>query len=129
MVETVLTTDARRHQEVTNREQKVMFSDFKSLTDIYKFDNPAEIYPFLLSAGNSIIEVLKDAPSHISELFGTAPLHLEAIHDPEEDSEVLFIGIKTDLPADRALDLLDALDDMWWLKVDKNIRRRLAVDV
>ena len=129
MVEMVLTTDSRRHQEVTNREQKVMFSDFKSLTDIYKFDNPAEIYPFLLSAGNSIIEVLKDAPSHIAELFGTAPLHLEAIRDPEEDSEVLFIGIKTDLPVDRALDLLDALDDMWWLKVDKNIRRRLAVDV
>lgn len=129
MVETVLTTDLRRDQKIAIGGQKEMRSELESLTDIYKFDNPAEIYSFLLSAGNSIIEVLKEAPSHVTELFGTVPLHLKAIRDPEEDSEVLFIGIETDLPADRALDLLDALDDRWWLKVDKNIRKRLALDV
>jgi hypothetical protein len=106
-----------------------MPSELKPLTDIYTFDNPAEIYPFLLSAGNPIIEVLKDAPSHIAELFGDTPLHLKAICDPEEDSEVLFIEIQSDLPADLTVDLLDELDDRWWLKVDKDIRKRLAVDV
>jgi len=75
-----------------------------------------------------VIGVLGEAPDRITKLFGNVPLHLEVIRDPEEDVELLFIEIKTDLPSGRAVDLLDTLDDEWWLDVDTSVRKMLAVD-
>jgi hypothetical protein len=107
----------------------MMRPDIEALAKVYEFDNPHKVNTFLYRAGKPVIDILKDAPNQISRVFGNVPLHLKAIHDPEEDFEALFIKIKTDLPAGRALDLLDELDNEWWLNVDKNIRKILAVDV
>lgn len=96
---------------------------------LYTFDNREDVYAFLLRASNSVMDVLNEAPSHVTPLFGAVPLRLEVIRDPEEDSEILFIEIKTDLPAGRAVDLLDTLDDEWWLEVDTSARKMLAIDV
>ena len=99
------------------------------LEKIYTFDNPEEIYSFLLMANEHVIEVLEDAPIYIAKFFEDAPLDLVVHHDPEEGFELLFIKIKTDLPGGRAVDLLDELDDKWWPKIDKSVRKILAVDV
>lgn len=126
-----LTTDPRGHQVIANwrTEQLMMRPDIEALAGIYKFDNPKKVDIFLYKAGKPVIEILKDAPNQITRVFGDVRLHLKAINDPEEDFEALFIKIKTDLPAARALDLLDELDNEWWLDVDKDIRKILVVDV
>lgn len=131
MPETVLNTNLHPRRAIIDEheEHSAVRSGIETLTDIYKFNNPSEILSFLNKAGNLVIEVLKDAPNHITKLFGNVPLHLEVVHDPEENFELLFIDIKTDLPASSAVDLLDMLDDEWWLKVDTNVRKMLAVDV
>jgi hypothetical protein len=128
---TALTTDPRGHQVIVNwrTEQLMMRPEIEALAGIYKFDNPEKIDTFLYKAGKPVIEILKDAPNQIARVFGNVHLHLNAINDPEEDFEALFIKIKTALPAGRALDLLDELDNAWWLDVDKDIRKILAVDV
>jgi len=95
---------------------------------LYTFENREDIYGFLLKASDLVIGVLGEAPDRITKLFGNVPLHLEVIRDPEEDVELLFIEIKTDLPSGRAVDLLDTLDDEWWLDVDTSVRKMLAVD-
>jgi hypothetical protein len=130
MVETVLTTDPRPRRTITDEhgERLTMHSGVEALTDMYRFD-PDEVFPFLDKAGAPVTEVLMEAPAHIIKLFGQVPLNLEVVHDPEEDFELLFIEIKTDLPAGRAIDLLDTLDDEWWLNVDTSVRKMLAVDV
>jgi hypothetical protein len=113
-------------------EASVVLGRYRLIEELerhYTFENREDIYAFLLSVTDSVMDVLNEAPNHITKLFENVPLHLEVIHDPEEDFELLFIEIKTDLPAGSAVDLLDMLDDGWWLDVDTGVRKMLAIDV
>jgi len=96
---------------------------------LYTFENREDIYAYLLRVSDAVIDVLYEAPLHIADFFEEATLYLKVIRDPEEDFELLFIEIKTDLPADSAVEKLDAFDDAWWLEVDDSVSSVLEIDV
>jgi hypothetical protein len=93
-MQTVLATDPRGHQILASwsTEQLMILPDIEALGDIYEFDNPKEVNRFLLKAGKPVIEVLKEAPSHIFALFGTVRLHLKAIRAPQRILKPFLLG-------------------------------------
>jgi len=67
-------------------------------------------YPFLVS-------VLIEAKQKISSIFGeTSKTILELNKDPEEDFEEIFIVIKSSFDSEKARELMDKLDEEWFLK-------------
>jgi hypothetical protein len=109
------------------------YKHIKALEDLYTFDNRKEVYAFFSTISteciDAVIDVLTSAPNYIAKFFADASLHLKVVNDPEDDFELLFIQIRSSMSADDAIDMLDVLDDYWWLKVDGDLRRVLAIDV
>jgi len=96
------------------------FSDGHSKDEVIQF---IKDHPFLL---NTLLE----APRHILSIFGKdVLLYLELNIDHEEDFEGLFIVIKTNLSPEESLNLLDRLDEAWWLDVDDDIGNILEITV
>lgn len=100
----------------------------ESLKDIYIFQNPEEIIQFLLS-NKDLIEILLEAHKYIFKIFGEVPIYLELHHDPEEYFKCIFIIIKTNLPVEVALDLLDRFDEEYWLYIEDTISNILEVTI
>lgn len=99
-------------------------------TDYYLLVNPQEIEEFLFSHDH-LFDFLFEARNRILEYFEHAveSIHLELQQDPEEDCQQLFVIIETKLPSDKALSLLNILDDKWWLNIDLEIRSNVEIDV
>lgn len=106
--------------------------EFAILSQFYTFSNEhskVEIIRFIKD-NYFILEVLIKAPKHITSIFGSnVNLYLELHHDSEENSMSLFITIKTNLSPENALNLLDKLDEEWWLYVEDNISNILEIMV
>jgi len=101
------------------------------LKRIYHFTNPAEAERFLLEH-DELIPYLLEADKHIKRVFGEniVDVCLEHASDPEEDYEGLFVIVKTNLSPEESLDLLDKLDDDWFLDyVPPEVMSILTVDV
>jgi len=90
----------------------------------YIFENPEEIKRFLVN-NEDLIEILFSATDHIREIFGNVPVYLELHHDPEEDWDELFIVIKTNYPAEKAVELESKLFENWFVKVLDKVKGRL----
>ena len=90
----------------------------------YIFENPEEIKRFLVN-NEDLIEILFSATDHIREIFGNVPLYLELHHDPEEGWDELFIVIKTNYPAEKAVELESKLFENWFVKVLDKVKGRL----
>jgi len=99
------------------------------LNEYTPYGDEVEIKEFIHSH-DIIYKALSDAPSKIKEVFKqhVIKLGLEYIRDPEEDFDCLFITIHTKLPPEMALDLIDKLNDTWWLQNDSGIREILGIN-
>lgn len=112
------------------KEKDLLTSDNTgSLYQLYRFVNPElEIINFI--KGHNLWAFLLEAPWEIRRVFGDGiVLELELHHDPEEDFEGLFIAIKTNLSPEDSLNLLDRLDEEWWLDVNDDISNILEIMV
>jgi len=65
--------------------------------------------------------VLIEGASRVKALFGNAPLHLELRPDHAAQVINLFVYIMTSLSVDEASDLLDELDEQWYLDLSDEI--------
>lgn len=92
----------------------------------YIFINEKEIEDFLWR-NKELIEILFEAPSNISEVFGEVPLYLELHHDPEEDWEELFIVIKSSYNPEEAVALMDKLGEKWFLNIIDKVGNKLCI--
>lgn len=100
-----------------------------SLYQLYRFVNSElEIINFIIE--HNLWGFLFEAPWEIRRVFGdNIILELGLHHDPEEDFEGLFIVVKTNLSPEDSLDLLDRLNEEWWLDVDDDISNILEIMV
>jgi len=91
--------------------------DFYSLEHLYTIENPIEVKSFL-AAHHNLIDYLFVTNEQIERFFGDNALEISLKHDsdPEEDYEGLFVTVKTNLPPEESLDLLDRFDDEWFLE-------------
>jgi hypothetical protein len=105
--------------------------EFRRLTHVYRVSDPFRVQGFIQR--NSIpASLLFDAYEQASAIFGSAgrSYSLEVTQDPEEGNEVLFAVIGTALEPARALELLDRLDEQWFLEsVPADIAALFAVTV
>ncbi|MCL0073755.1 hypothetical protein M1O50_02560 [Dehalococcoidia bacterium] len=105
---------------------------FAVLSQFYAFsdgDSEAEVIQFIKDH-SVLLNILFEAPGHIFSIFGRdVLLYLELHRDPTEDFECLFITIRTSLSSEESLNLLDRLDEEWWLDVDDDISNILEIMV
>lgn len=103
--------------------------DLQLLHDVYEFDYSGKEERFLQN-NNYLLPFLLEAKDHIKRICASnIKILLQLSQDKEENCEILFIVIKTNLSSDENLNLMDRLDDEWWLDVDYNFRRILSLDV
>lgn len=105
--------------------------DADFLSSLYAFNNDDEIRKFL-QKHNELSSYLVEAHRQIKKIFQENALQvcLEYAHDHEEDFDGLFAIVKTDVSPERSLDLLDRLDDEWFLDhVSPEIGKWFAVKV
>jgi hypothetical protein len=103
--------------------------DIKRLESLYIFKNPEEIKRFLL-AHDYLIDYLFEGYDQIRRIFGeNTEVYSEHYKDTEENFEGLFLTIKTNLSPDQSLNLLEKIDEEWWLKVDFKIRSVITIMV
>jgi len=105
-------------------------NDINLLESLYIFKNPEEIKKFLL-VYDYLIDYLFEAYHQIRGIFeeNLIEICLEYDRDSEEDFEGLFVTIKTNLSPEPSLNLLEKLDEEWWLKVDFKIRSVITIMV
>jgi len=94
------------------------------LSNKYNFKNPQEIKEFLLS-NKDLIEILISGYEHIRRIFGDFPIYLELHHDPEEHWDELFIIIKTNYTAEKAIELENKLFEEWFVHIIDKVGTRL----
>ncbi len=106
-------------------------TDADFLSSLYAFNNDGEIRRFL-QKHDQLRQHLVEAHQQIKKIFreNAVQVSLEYAYDPEEDFEGLFAIVKTDLSPEQSLDLLDRLDDEWFLdRVSNEIGNFFAVTV
>ncbi|MFH1736125.1 MAG: hypothetical protein ABIE92_15595 [bacterium] len=104
-------------------------NDLFVLHDLYEFDFSGEEEWFIQN-NNHLIPFLMEAKDHINRIcHQDYKVAVHFVKDDEEDSESLFIVIKTGLSTDENLVLLSRLDDEWWLDVDYGVRKVLSLDI
>lgn len=93
-----------------------LIKDIELLERRYTFNNPIEAKGFLLRH-DYLINLLFEAYEQIKRVFreSTVEVCLEYDRDPEEDFEGLFVIVRTNLPPEESLDLLDRFDEAWFL--------------
>ena len=99
------------------------------LKDVYLLKEAKQIESYLWR--NSILlDFLCEAHTQIINIFGfESQLSLELHRDYEENFEELFIVIKSLAEPSRMIELLDKLDDEWFLNVSDNVHGKLNITV
>lgn len=129
--DTKKTLDLLESQKETKEIFSVSRPIFDEIESIYEFSKSQrkEIKGFLKN-NECLYHIMKETRKKIFSVFGEkVRLCLELHRDPEEDFEGLSIIVKTNLPSEQSIDLLDKFDEEWWLDVDNEIRRILTVMV
>jgi len=94
----------------------------------YAIKNIEEVNYFLFDRKH-LLDILLIIPRQIQHIFGDVLLELQVVKDPEEDYEGLFIIIKSHFPPKKSLDLLERMEEEWWLDVDINIKKVIGIDI
>lgn len=108
-------------EELEEKEEKSIFfsyqRDIKLLKKYYVIEDEDEFRNFFITH-KELLDILLEAPKWIKKIFGdSVKVHLRVYFDPEEDYEELFIVIKTSLSPEGALNLLNILDEEWFIEV------------
>ena len=115
------------HEENEHQESSVfqtLQGQINLIEQHYTLKNPEEVRIFL-SSNSDIIPYLMEAPFEIYRIFGQVPIYLELHHDPEEEWDELFIVIKTDYAAEKAVELEDRLFKEWFSEILDKVKGRL----
>jgi hypothetical protein len=116
----------KKMHEITLSTTPGQYELMESLKSQYIIDNYKEVSDFLLI--NRFLEkILLDAPSHIHDVFGSVPLHLEVIIDIEDGTEELFILIESSYPVSESIRLEKKLYRDWFFGEIKNARGKLSI--
>lgn len=118
---------------MTSSTLNLRTGQIKQLQEIYSFKDrePGEVlqfiekYPFL-------IPLLLEAPDKVREFFPDAGLALKVNIDPEsysEESNDLLLLIKSDIDPEESVDILEELDDAWWIKVEHLSQGKMFTDL
>ena len=95
----------------------------------YLFKEAKEIETYLWN-NKFLLDILLEAHLQITNIFGrSSELYLELHRDYEEDFEELFIIIKAPFEPAQMLNLLDRLDDDWFLDITDKTQGKLNVTV
>jgi len=105
-------------------ERKDILDEIKGA---YEFSNIEEIRKFVLQ-NNYLVDILKEAPEDIYRIFGKSiKLVLELHSDPEEEWDELFIVIKSPYAPQKARELMNELDRMWFLNIMDKTQGKLCI--
>lgn len=97
------------------------------LEDFYLFRNPEEVKVFLL-ANDYLIEILFEAHWQIKRIFGGGvTTYIELHRDPEEEFEEIFLVIKSIYSPEEARELMDQLDEKWFLDVMNKTQGNMCI--
>jgi GTPase SAR1 family protein len=99
----------------------------QSLEQMYDFRKSIEISRFL-EANPFLMPLLEEAYAHIRKYFPSSQLILEVVADPEaldEEQLVIFIVVKHD--PDEASEVLNQLDEDWWLDAMERTQDKLCI--
>jgi hypothetical protein len=101
--------------------------DINLLNDAYIFKQPKEIESYLWN-NQFLLDILFEAYEQIIDIFGkNVELHLELHRDYEEDFEELFIVIKSSFSTAVAREMMDKLDETWFLDILDKTRGKLCI--
>lgn len=108
---------------------QTLYREIELIDHLYIFRNPVEIKRFIVR-NDILINTLFKALEHIEKIFmNINNMSLELESDPEENFEKLFILITSNITPNESLDLINKLNETWWLSLDINIRSILEIDV
>jgi hypothetical protein len=97
----------------------------------YTLRQPDEVVGFL-TRHSSLLGILDEAPKQIHQYFGETlyNLILEIVKDPEaEDDEELILFIPTNMSVDKALQILERVDNDWWLEKGSHTQGNLGINL
>jgi hypothetical protein len=100
---------------------------YSSIENLYIFREANEVRSFL-KENPFLIPLLQEARMHIKRYFPDSDVVLEVVTDPEimgEKDLVAFIVVE--LTADEACDILDRLDEEWWLDASDRAQDLLCI--
>ncbi len=105
----------------------------KKIEQLYtlKDREPGEVLQFI-KKHSFLIPLLLEAPQNIHQLFPNAPLILAIYIDPEsssQDDDELVLRIKTDMDPEESIDVLEELDDAWWLKASSISQGKMFINL
>lgn len=118
------------YTSILQNEEIEISDSIASLYQYYKFSgNEREIIRFIRE--HNLLSILLDAVREIKRIFknNTSFLEINLQHDPEENFIRIFIIIHTNLSPKDAVDLLDKLDEEWWLFIDDDISNIVEITV
>ncbi len=73
--------------------------------------------------------LLPEIKEQLRGYFGSKPLMLELIHDPESHKESLLLSVMVDSDIDSASKALRRFEDEWWLDQNEMAHEILSIDV
>ncbi len=128
----VYAIDIEEVKEDGNGETSIFFKldmDIQRLNDLFTLKNVTEIKRFL-SSNEHLIYPLFKAQMYIENIFSPnfKPI-LEVFGDPEETYEGLFIIIRTSLPPERSVDLLENFQEKWGLEWSPEVNKLIGIDI
>lgn len=101
--------------------------DIDLLKEVYFFQQTKEIKTYLWN-NRFLLDILFEAYEQIINVFGKSiELHLDMHRDYEEDFEELFIVVKSAFPVSVARELMDKLDETWFLDTLGKTQGKLCI--
>jgi hypothetical protein len=91
-------------------------SSITGLKGTFNFIDSQKVSSFLFE-NFFLVDIIEEGYPIIKEIFGVLPLCLELHEDPEEDFRELFLIIKSSNSPQDDLELLNKLDESWFLDV------------
>lgn len=113
----------------SENEEKLKEKKIEALSEKIEFDTPLEVRTFLLEK-DFLIRIVYEAVEKIRGIFKSEKLKLVLESDPEmaTDSKVLSLKILTEMDPTKVINLLDKLNNEWWLEIKPRTRQKLIIE-
>lgn len=124
-------TDVQQQYSVQDVDESYRYekikNDIKRLEGNYEISDSIQIKTFIFN-NPFLISILTEAPNQIKKVFGNkVNMSLEIHSDPEENNKELFVIIRSKFTPKKARQLIDRLDDEWFLDQLDNTQGYLCI--
>lgn len=104
-------------------------TEIESLEKLYSFKEPQAVYNFLESYP-FLVPLLQEAQVEIRKHFPNSRLFLKYVTDPEISNPELAIYITRpeNMDVEERIDLLERLDDDWWLDAEPRSQGKMFIN-